>query len=45
MDADGRLVKALIPIAVGERSIAFPRRSVKVGVNERITSAPIPASG
>jgi len=31
--ADGKLVKPLIPIAVGERSIAFPRRSVKAGVN------------
>ena len=30
---DGKLVKSLIPIAVGEDSIAFPRRSVKAGVD------------
>ena len=30
---DGRPVKPVIPIAVGERSIAFPRRSVKAGVD------------
>ena len=29
---DGKLVKSLIPIAVGEDSIAFPRRSVKAAV-------------
>ena len=43
--ADGRPVKPVIPIAVGEKSIALPRRSVKAGVDERTTSAPIPASG
>ena len=31
--ADGKPVKFLIPIAVGEDSIAFPRRSVKAGVD------------
>ena len=31
--ADGRPVKPVIPIAVGEKSIAFPRRSVKAGVD------------
>ena len=31
--ADGRPVKPDIPIAVGEKSIAFPRRSVKAGVD------------
>ena len=31
--ADGRRMMLLIPIAVGERSIAFPRRSVKAGVD------------
>ena len=31
--ADGKPVKSLIPIAVGEKSIAFPRRSVKAGVD------------
>ena len=31
--ADGQLRESLIPIAVGEDSIAFPRRSVKAGVN------------
>ena len=30
---DGRPVKPVIPIAVGEDSIAFPRRSVKAGVD------------
>jgi hypothetical protein len=30
---DGRPVKSVIPIAVGEDSIAFPRRSVKAGVD------------
>ena len=31
--ADGRPEQLLIPIAVGEDSIAFPRCSVKVGVD------------
>ena len=31
--ADGDPMKLLIPIAVGEKSIAFPRRSVKAGVD------------
>lgn len=31
--ADGETKKFLIPIAVGEKSIAFPRRSVKAGVD------------
>jgi hypothetical protein len=31
--ADEEPVKSLIPIAVGERSIAFPRCSVKAGVD------------
>ena len=31
--ADGDAKKLLIPIAVGEKSIAFPRRSVKAGVD------------
>ena len=31
--AGGRPVKPVIPIAVGEDSIAFPRCSVKVGVD------------
>ena len=30
---DGSPVKPVIPIAVGEKSIAFPRRSVKAGVD------------
>ena len=30
--ADGQRRESLIPIAVGEDSIAFPRRSVKAGV-------------
>ena len=30
---DGELIQPLIPIAVGEDSIAFPRRSVKAGVD------------
>ena len=34
-EADGRPVKPDIPIAVGEKSIAFPRRSVKAGVDRR----------
>ena len=31
--ADGDPMKLLIPIAVGEKSIAFPRRSVNAGVD------------
>ena len=30
---DGKPIQSLIPIAVGEASIAFPRRSVKAGGN------------
>ena len=30
---DGKAVKPVIPIAVGENSIAFPRCSVKAGVD------------
>ena len=40
--ADGRRVKPVIPIAVGERSIAFPRRSVKAGVNRTHILCPYP---
>ena len=40
--ADGRPVKPLVPIAVGERSIAFPRRSVKAGVNRTHILCPYP---
>ena len=32
----------MIPIAVGERSIAFPRRSVKAGVNKARNLCPNP---
>lgn len=39
---DGRPVKSVIPIAVGERSIAFPRRSVKAGVNKARNLCPNP---
>ena len=40
--ADGRPAKPVIPIAVGERSIAFPRRSVKAGVNRAHNLCPDP---
>ena len=33
MGVDGKSVKPVIPIAVGEKSIAFPGRSVKAGVD------------
>ena len=40
--ADGKPVKFLIPIAVGEDSIAFPRRSVKAGVDRTHNLCPNP---
>lgn len=40
--ADGRPVKPLIPIAVGEDNIAFPRRSVKAGVKRTHKLCPSP---
>ena len=41
---DGKALKPVIPIAVGERSIAFPRRSVKAGVNRARTFVQAQAS-
>ena len=32
---DGKALKPVIPIAVGENSIAFPRCSVKAGIDSR----------
>ena len=40
--ADGKPVKFLIPIAVGEDSIAFSRRSVKAGVDRTHNLCPNP---
>ena len=39
---DGEPEQPLIPIAVGEDSIAFPRRSVKAGVNRARNLCPNP---